>query len=671
MEAATNGSDNNLSNINLPTEYQQFIHLSRYARYREDLSGRETWNDTVTRYLDFFDEHLEENYPSALKAYKKVRSELELSILNLEVMPSMRCMMSAGKALKRDAVAGYNCSFLAVDSPRAFDETMYILMCGTGVGFSVERQEVTNLPMVAEDFFPSDTIIVVPDSKLGWAASFRELIAMLYSGRIPKWDLSRLRPAGAQLKTFGGRSSGPGPLDELFNFIVNIFTGAAGRKLNSIECHDIMCFIGNTIVVGGVRRSALISLSNLSDERMRHAKSGKWWELDVQRALANNSVTYTERPEMEIFMREWLSLVESKSGERGIFNLDAAQRHASKNGRRDGSLIRGTNPCSEILLRNKQFCNLSEIVVRANDDFESLVAKARIATILGTLQSSLTNFRYLSRDWAKNTIEESLLGVSLTGIMDNEFLSGKKGKRDITLPDFLEDLKAVCVKENKKWANIIGINQSAAITCVKPSGTVSQLVDSASGIHPRYSEYYIRTVRADKKDPLSMFMEACSFPVEDDVTKPQHNNVFSFPIHAPKNSVMRNDMSAIEQLELWKIYATHWCEHKPSITVYVNENEWLEVGAWVYKHFDYMSGVSFLPHTNHSYRQAPYQEIDKATYDQLVKQLPKNVDWKMLSEIEHEDNTVGVQTLACASGACEIVDLTSDTINTLDMNTGD
>ena len=669
--AASNGNGNGKSVVTLPTEYQQFIHLSRYARYREDLGGRETWQDTVTRYLDFFDGHLEKNYPDGLSLYRKVRPELEFSILNLEVMPSMRCMMAAGKALERDAVAGYNCSFLAVDSIRAFDETMYILMCGTGVGFSVERQEVAKLPPVAEDFYQSDTTIVVPDSKLGWASSFRELIAMLYNGRVPKWDLSRLRPAGARLKTFGGRSSGPAPLDELFNFAVDIFTNASGRRLTSIECHDLMCKIGDIVVVGGVRRSALISLSNLSDERMRHAKSGKWWELEVQRALANNSVAYTERPEMEIFMREWLSLVESKSGERGIFNVEAAQKHASKNGRRDGSLVRGTNPCSEILLRSKQFCNLSEVVVRADDDFESLARKARIATILGTLQSSLTNFRYLSKDWARNTIEESLLGVSLTGIMDNEFLSGKKGKRDITLPDFLEDLKAVCVKENKKWAEAIGVNQSTAITCVKPSGTVSQLVDSASGIHPRYSEYYIRTVRADKKDPLAIFMNAYSFPVEDDVTKPAHNAVYSFPVHAPKNSVMRDDMNAIEQLELWKIYATHWCEHKPSITVYVRENEWMEVGAWVYKNFDYMSGVSFLPHTNHSYRQAPYQEIDKKTYNKLVKEMPKNVDWTLLSEYEHEDNTAGAQTLACSAGSCEIVDLTSDTVNTLDIPTGD
>ena len=669
-KAASNSNGNGKHVITLPTEYQQFIHLSRYARYREDLGGRETWLDTITRYLDFFEGHLAEYYPDSVKAYNKVRPELEFSILNLEVMPSMRCMMAAGKALSRDAVAGYNCSFLSVDSIRAFDETMYILMCGTGVGFSVERQEVANLPPVAEDFFESDTTIVVPDSKLGWASSFRELIAMLYNGRVPKWDLTRLRPAGARLKTFGGRSSGPAPLDELFRFTIAIFRNAAGRKLTSIECHDLMCKIGDIVVVGGVRRSALISLSNLSDERMRHAKSGKWWELEVQRALANNSVAYTERPEMETFMREWLSLVESKSGERGIFNVEAAQKHASKNGRRDGSLVKGTNPCSEILLRNKQFCNLSEVVVRADDDFESLARKARIATILGTLQSSLTNFRYLSKDWARNTIEESLLGVSLTGIMDNEFLSGKKGKRDITLPDFLEDLKGVCVKTNKEWADTIGINQSTAITCVKPSGTVSQLVDSASGIHSRYSEYYVRTVRADKKDPLAIFMNAYEFPVEDDVTKPNHNSVYSFPVRSPKGSVMRDDMTAIEQLELWKIYATHWCEHKPSITVFVREAEWLEVGAWVYKNFDYMSGVSFLPHTNHSYRQAPYQEIDKATYDKLVSKMPKNVDWSLLSEYEHEDNTAGAQTLACSSGSCEVVDLTSDTVNTHDMNTG-
>jgi len=646
--------------VSLPTEYQKFIHLSRYARYNENVGRRETWEETVARYFNFFQEHLEEHYSAGVKDYKKIRPELEQAVLDLDIMPSMRCLMTAGPALKRDAVAGYNCSFLAVDNPRAFDETMYILMCGTGVGFSVERQEIAKLPVVAEEFYPSDTTIVVPDSKLGWASSFRELISMLYAGRIPKWDLSRLRPSGARLKTFGGRSSGPQPLDELFRFCVNTFTNAAGRKLNSIEAHDLMCKIGDIVVVGGVRRSALISLSNLSDERMRHAKSGKWWEQNGQRALANNSVAYSEKPDIEIFMREWLALIESKSGERGIFNVQAAQQHASSNGRRKGELVRGTNPCSEILLRSKQFCNLSEVVVRPEDDFESLSRKVRLAAILGTLQSSLIDFRYLSKEWRNNTEEEALLGVSLTGIMDNEFLSGKKHKKDVTLEQFLVQLKEVAIASNKKWAETIGINQSTAITCVKPSGTVSQLVDSASGIHPRYSEYYIRTVRADKKDPLAQFMVDKGFPVEDDVTKPLHNYVFSFPTKGPKNSVHRDDMNAIQQLELWKTYAKSWCEHKPSITVYVRDHEWLEVGAWVYRNFDQMSGVSFLPHTNHTYRQAPYQEMNQEQYDELVAKMPKGVDWTEISNYESEDNTAGSQTLACTGSVCEIVDLTTE-----------
>ena len=640
----------------LPTEYQKFIHLSRYARYNEALGRRETWEETVARYFDFFEAHLREEFPGSDKELQKVRPELENAVLDLEIMPSMRCLMTAGKALRRDNVAGYNCSFLTVDSPRAFDEAMYILMCGTGLGFSVERQEVTKLPVIAEEFFDSETVISVQDSKLGWASAYRELISMLYAGRVPKYDLSLLRPAGARLKTFGGRSSGPGPLDELFNFTINTFKNAAGRKLTSIECHDIMCKIGDIVVVGGVRRSALISLSNLSDERMRHAKSGKWWEQNGQRALANNSVAYSEKPDMDIFIREWLALIESKSGERGIFNIQAAQKLASKNGRRDGSLVRGTNPCSEILLRNKQFCNLSEVVVRSDDEYHNLERKVRLATILGTLQASLVSFRYLSKDWERNTREEALLGVSLTGIMDNDLLNGGICTED--LGHLLETLKQAAVEENKKWADIIGISQSAAITCVKPSGTVSQLVDSASGIHPRYSEYYIRTVRADKKDPLALFMVDAGFPVENDVTKPEHNYVFSFPTISPENSVMRDDMTAIEQLEIWKIYATHWCEHKPSITVYVRDNEWLEVGAWVYKNFAHMSGVSFLPHTNHTYRQAPYQEITEEKFYAAMRAMPDNVNWMDLVNYESEDNTSGSQTLACTGGICEVVDLT-------------
>lgn len=638
--------------VSLPTEYQSFIHLSRYSRYREDLGRRETWQETVQRYFDFFEERFAKD-ESIQNFYRKHRHELEQAVLNLEVVPSMRALMTAGKALERDNVAGFNCSFLAVDDPRSFDEAMYILMCGTGVGFSVEEKYVSQLPIVSDEFTESDTTIVVPDSKIGWATSFRELISMLYGGRVPKWDLSRLRPAGAPLKTFGGRSSGPEPLNELFAFAVKTFKKAAGRRLTSIEAHDLMCKVGDIVVVGGVRRSALISLSDLGDERMRHAKSGEWWHENVQRALANNSVAYKEKPPVEVFLKEWQALIQSKSGERGLFNVPAAQKHASSNGRRDGSKVAGTNPCSEILLRNKQFCNLTEVIVRSEDTLEDLKRKVRLATILGTLQASLTDFRYLSKVWQKNTEEEALLGVSLTGIMDNMLLS-----KEVT-PEILIEMKEVAIETNAEWADAIGINRAAAITCVKPSGTVSQLADTASGIHPRYSQYYIRTVRADKKDPLAMFMVDAGFPVEDDVTKPLHNYVFSFPMKSPEGSVMRDDMSAIEQLELWKLYAEYWCEHKPSITVYVREDEWLEVGAWVYKNFDKMSGVSFLPHSNHIYQQAPYQEIDEAQYNEWLEKMPKDVDWSALSAYEGgKDNTAGSQTMACSAGVCELVDLT-------------
>lgn len=633
--------------MSLPTEYQNYIHLSRYARYREDLGRRETWDETVERYVSFF----KERFPNAIDI--QTESLLRNSILNLEVMPSMRCLMTAGKALARDEVAGFNCSYVAIDNPRVFDEIMYVLLCGTGVGFSVERQYVNKLPEIAEQFFPSETTIVVPDSKIGWASSFRELVSLLYNGLVPSWDLSRIRPAGARLKTFGGRASGPAPLEDLFLFTVDLFRRAAGRKLTSIECHDLVCKVADIVVVGGVRRSALISLSNLTDARMRDAKSGKWWEENGQRALANNSVCYTEKPDIGIFMKEWVSLYDSKSGERGIFNRIASRNKAAENGRRDPDHDWGTNPCSEIILRSKQFCNLSEVVVRADDTFETLAAKVKVATIMGTLQSTLTNFRYLSKAWKDNTEEERLLGVSLTGIADNTTTSGKSVSRK-ALTEFLEGLKQVAIDTNKEWAKKLDIPASTAITAVKPSGTVSQLVDSASGIHPRYSEYYIRTVRADKKDPLADFMIRQGFPVEDDVSKPDYNYVFSFPMKAPAKSIMRNDMSALEQLELWMVYQDAWCEHKPSITVYVREREWLEVGAWVYENFDKVSGVSFLPHTDHSYRQAPYQELSKKSeYNSWVKRMPLNVDWSSLNE--HDDNTTSSQTYACVGGACDIL----------------
>ena len=632
----------------LPTEYQEFIHLSRYSRWLPDKKRRENWEETVSRYFDFFEEHLKEqnNY----KLTPEERKELELGVLSQKVMPSMRCLMTAGEALKRENIAGYNCSYVAVDSPRAFDEILYILMNGTGVGFSVERQDVSKMPLVADEMHPTDTTVVVPDSKLGWAKSLKEIIHLLYSGQIPKWDLSKVRPAGAPLKTFGGRASGPEPLDQLFRFATNIFKNATGRRLSSLECHDLVCKIAEIVVVGGVRRSALISLSNLSDDRMRVAKSGQWWEDNGQRALANNSACYTEKPEIGIFMDEWKSLYDSKSGERGIFNRESAKEQAGRNGRRDNDWDFGTNPCSEIILRSKQFCNLSEVVIRSTDTMKSLKDKVRLATILGTFQSTLVNFKYLSSNWKKNTEEERLLGVSLTGIMDSPLMNGK----DEGLEKRLEQLKQVAVETNAEWANKIGIPQSTAITCVKPSGTVSQLVDSASGIHARHNPYYIRTVRADKKDPLAQYMKDAGFPCEDDVMKPEHTYVFSFPMKAPSDAVMRQDMNAIEQLELWLVYQKHWCEHKPSVTISVKENEWFDVGAWVYKHFDYMSGVSFLPYSEHVYKQAPYQDIEEKKYNKEMSKMPSNIDWSLLSKYENTDMTEGSQELACVAGGCEI-----------------
>jgi ribonucleoside-diphosphate reductase alpha chain len=565
----------------------------------------------------------------------------------------MRALMTAGPALERDNTAGYNCSYLPVDDPKSFDEAMFILLCGTGVGFSVERQFVSKLPEVPE-LFESDTTVVVKDSKEGWAKALRQVIALLYSGEIPKWDVSRVRPAGAKLKTFGGRASGPAPLVDLFNFVIRTFKEAQGRKLSSLECHDVMCKIGEVVVVGGVRRSAMISLSNLSDDRMRHAKSGSWWENDPQRALANNSVSYTEKPDSMSFMREWMALVESGSGERGVFNRQASKKQAAKNGRRDDSYEFGTNPCSEIILRPYQFCNLTEVVVRATDTVDTLERKVKLATILGTIQSSFTKFPYLRKIWQKNTEEERLLGVSLTGIMDNPLMTTKnKG-----LENTLAHLKEIAVATNAEWAERLGIPVSAAITCVKPSGTVSQLVDSASGIHARHSPYYIRTVRGDNKDPLTQFMKDQGIPSEPCVMKPDQTVVFSFPMKAPAGAVTTADMTAIEQLEMWLAYQRSWCEHKPSVTINVKSAEWLEVGAFVYKHFDEMSGVSFLPYNEHTYQQAPYQEVGKSDYEFLLSCMPSGIDWSKLSEYEVEDNTAGSQTLACSGDSCEIVDLT-------------
>lgn len=635
-----------MSNL-LPTDYQSFIHTSRYARWLEDEKRRESWSETVERYI--------QNVVAPVIDDVETITEIHDAILNLEVMPSMRAVMTAGPALTRDNTAGYNCSYLPVDDPKAFDEAMFILLCGTGVGFSVERQYVTKLPEIPEELFQSQTIIKVHDSKEGWAKSLRILIAMLYSGEVPKWDTSSVRPAGAKLKTFGGRASGPGPLVELFNFVVDTFKNAKGRKLSSLEAHDIMCKIGEVVVVGGVRRSAMISLSNLSDDRMRHAKSGNWWESNPQRALANNSVSYTEKPDAVSFMREWMALVESGSGERGIFNRQASKKQAAKNGRRETDFDFGTNPCSEIILRPYQFCNLSECVVRATDTIEELERKVRIATILGTIQSTYTKFPYLRKIWQKNTEEERLLGVSLTGIMDNPLMTTANAALEKTL----EHLKEVAVSTNREWAERLGIPVSAAITCVKPSGTVSQLVDAASGIHARHANYYIRRVRGDNKDPLTQFMKDQGIPSEPDVFKPDQTTVFSFPMKAPSKGVVTSDVSAIDQLKMWLAYQRHWCEHKPSVTINVRKDEWFSVGAFVYEYFDEMSGVSFLPYSEHTYQQAPYEEIGKSDYEALQSFMPAKIDWSKLKEYEVEDNTSGSQTLACSSGSCEIVDITT------------
>ena len=635
----------------LPTPYQQFIHKSRYARWLDSEQRRENWDETVNRYTSFMRNHVKSKHNFDISDDDIF--DIEEAIVGQEIMPSMRGMMTAGAALERDNICGYNCSYIPVDSPRSFDECMYILMCGTGVGFSVERENVENLPIISDAMHETDTVIRVGDSKPGWAKSLRELIALLYAGQIPEWDLSAVRASGERLKTMGGRASGPGPLDDLFHFTVALFRKAQGRKLFPIECHDLMCKIGEIVVVGGVRRSALISLSNLNDDQMAHAKSGQWWEHEGQRALANNSVAYKGKPEMGTFMREWLALYDSKSGERGIFNRAAADKQVARNGRREQGHMWGTNPCSEIILRPYQFCNLSEVVVRENDTLESLKRKVRLATILGTLQSTLTDFKYLRKVWKDNTEEERLLGVSLTGIMDHSVLSKTVDSRR-----WLEEMKQVAVDTNQQYAQMLGIPQSAAITCVKPSGTVSQLVDAASGIHARHNEHYIRTVRGDNKDPLTQFLKEQGIYSEACVMKPDSTTVFSFAMRSPEGAVTRDDMSAIQQLELWKTYAIYWCEHKPSVTITVKEHEWMKVGAWVYENFDVASGVSFLPHSDHTYQQAPYQDIEaddylewQAAYGTLA------IDWAALSEYEKEDNTSGSRELACTAGVCEVVDL--------------
>ena len=649
------GTRRSFHKMSLPSPYQEFIALSRYARYIESENRRETWGETVDRYFAFVTNHLGKNH--GYTPDEKLLKELRNAVYNLDIMPSMRSVMTAGAALERDNVAGYNCSFVPVDSPRSFDETMYILMCGTGVGFSVEYKYINKLPAVPEKLEKTTTTIVVEDSKQGWAKAYKELLAMLWAGQIPVIDVSRLRPAGARLKTMGGRSSGPQPLVNLFDFTIAKFKNAVGRQLKPIECHDIMCKIGEIVVVGGVRRSAMISLSNINDIEMAQAKTGNWWENNSQRALSNNSVAYSRKPEMEQFIAEWKNLYDSKSGERGIYNVAAAQKQAARWGRRDPEIHYGTNPCSEIILRPYQFCNLSEVVIRENDTKETIANKVRLATVLGTWQSTLTDFKYLRKIWKDNTEEERLLGVSLTGQFGHKFMSGKEDLKDLS--DFLARLRDYARETNKEEAENLSIPESAAITCVKPSGTVSQLVGVSSGMHPWHSEYYIRTVRADNKDPLTELMKAYEVPNEPDFMKPDSTTVFSFPVKAPEGAIVRNDLTAIDHLNTWLVYQREWCEHKPSITVSVRDDEWMAVGAWVYEHFDEVSGISFLPYSDHTYKQAPYQEVNELEYLELLAKMPSEINWSDLSFYEKEDMTSGSQTFACSADNCEVVDLTT------------
>lgn len=631
----------------IDTVYETFIAKSRYARYLDNEFRRENWDETVNRYLEFMQDHLLEKHDYLIS--ENILSQLRTAITNKEILPSMRAIMTAGEALERDNTAGYNCAYLPVDDPKSFDEAMYILMCGTGVGFSVERQYVNKLPEIPEKIYPSQTYIMVHDSKEGWSKALRQLIALLYSGEAAKWDVSEVRPSGTRLKIFGGRASGPEPLEDLFRFVTRIFKGALGRRLTSIECHDIMCKIGEVVVVGGVRRSAMISLSNLSDDRMRHAKSGAWWEQNGQRSLANNSACYTERPDVGVFMQEWLALYESKSGERGIFNREAAINIVKKNGRRKADYEFGTNPCSEIILRPYQFCNLSTIIVRAEDTLLEIIKKASLAAILGTFQSTLTDFPYLRKIWKDNTEEERLLGVSMTGAFDNVLLNNPD---DPDLPLKLDAIKQAVIASNKIMANVIGIPESVATTAIKPEGTTSQLTNSASGLHARHSKFYIRRIRGDVKDPLTQFMINNGVPSEPDVTQPNSTVVFSFAKKAPEGALLREDLTAIQHLKLWLLYQRHYCEHKPSVTISVTEKEWPAVGAFVWEYFDEMSGVSFLPADGGTYRQAPYEECTIEEYLELNAKIPKYVDWD--SMIEHDDNVIGTQTLACSADGCEL-----------------
>lgn len=638
----------------LTDPYRNFIAVSRYARWDEEKGRRENWSETVDRYVEFMLETVAKN--NNYKATKALREEIRSAILNHQVMPSMRALMTAGPALERENLAGYNCAFISVDSPRAFDEALYVLMNGTGLGFSVTQEDVNKLPIIDDDFHQTDTTIMVADSKLGWSKALKELVAMLYTGQVPFINTDKVRPAGARLKTFGGRASGPAPLREVLEFFIRTFKKAAGRRLTTLECHDLVCKIAEIVVVGGVRRAALISLSDLSDNKVARAKTGEWWTANPQRALANNSAIYATKPDVETFLAEWSNLIESKSGERGIFNIDSIRKHITKFGRRDPDKVQGVNPCGEIPLRPNGLCNLTEVIVEAADTKETIKEKIRIATILGTFQSTLTNFKYLRKSWRENADEERLLGVSLTGQFGNTLFNGSEGLDKLS--ETLDELRLYAVEVNKELAAKLGINQSVAVTTVKPSGTVSQLAKSSSGMHPWHSEYYLRTVRGSNNDPLTTFLKDSGIPSEPCVMRPNDTTVLYFPTEAPKGAVTRKDLTALEHLEIWRVYRNHWTEHNPSVTISVKDEEWIDVAAWLYKNWEDAAGISFLPQTDHVYKQAPYQDVTQEEYEAWMERMPDEIHWSLLSHYEVEDTTTGSQTLACsADGGCEVVDI--------------
>ncbi|MDA0320449.1 MAG: recombinase [Proteobacteria bacterium] len=630
-----------LNSKNAAKTMEEYVYISKYSKFLHDQNRRETWAETVKRYkANVLDRHLS----------NEMAEIIARAILNLEVVPSMRMLATAGPALDRDNVCGYNCAYKAITQPRDFSDALFILSSGTGMGYSVEKKYISQLPKVPSSVKMDEVSFTVQDSREGWQEAVQFAMEEGFLGNIYEYDLSLLRPEGAILKTFGGRSSGPEPLRKTLNYINDLFKKAAGRQLTSLECHDLMCMIASCIVAGGVRRSAMISLGDIDDVEMRNAKNWSLGAFPEERHSANNSYVTNGTPSKEEFEAEWSAMVAGKSGERGIFNRASAKAQAEKFGRKVADF--GCNPCSEILLVDDgQFCNLSEVIIRADDDFYDLKRKVELATIIGTVQSTFTHFPALPKNWTDNCEEERLLGVSMTGIMDNPLTNGVLAG----LPGRLNELRNFAIDTNKKWAEKLGISAAASVTCVKPSGSVSALTGTASGIHSRWSDYYIRRTIQSNADPLTQLMIDEGIPHEPSATKPDLETVFSFPIASPLGAVTNGTRSAIEQMEMWLTYQRNWTTHKVSATISVKSDEWDDLAKFVYDHFDEIAGVSFLPYDDHAYVQAPYEQISAEKYEELNLAFPISVNWSRLPEFEIEDTTKASQELACTGGACEIL----------------